>query len=125
MLAGARAFRACSTSIVDAVPADHSSGHVVGDVAVIEPVAGVVLGVLHRERGRRPQDLRVGEAPRRVEPAVPVQMEDVELLAERGDAPADAVPDLGFECRRVAEVRGAVDAVLACRACLPAVRRLG
>ena len=46
-----------SRSVVDLVAAHHSALHVVGDVAVVEPLAGVVLGVFDGERGRRAEDL--------------------------------------------------------------------
>lgn len=79
-------------------------------MAVIEPLARIVLDEIERGRHRRSQQMRIGKLAVRL-PAMTMYVKDVELLAQRRDMPTHSIAHPGMIRRGIANVCIPIEAV--------------
>src|SRR5262245_39878227 len=105
--AGRRRAPPCASPSYD-VLADHAHHHVLLHVAVVQPRPDPILGPADPEAlGGRDRLNVLGDAAR-PEPAMAVDVEGMNVVAECQDVPLDDVTELGAEGRCVPDERSSV-----------------
>src|SRR3954454_4763619 len=98
-----------ATSWHHPVDADHPVHHVTLDVTMVEPGSRRVLSPAELVALGRAHDLRVLDGSVRCAPAMAVDVEGVEVVAQRDDVPLHRLADLRSEDGRVADEGAPVD----------------